>query len=139
MRKKTVSLILSCFLVLIFLFPYPTTSIPEWRVQVVDTLDNPMPNFKINQKWSNGGKENIETLTTNIDGVVVFPVRTTFRPLLFRIITGLLERINNIVMLHGSFVGPYAWVYSGDGARADMLLYSEGREIEHKLVLKDYP
>jgi hypothetical protein len=76
-------------LIILFLVPYPTTVVPEWRVRVVDEVGRPYAEMEVSQGWKNYSLEledgeNMETGRTDGDGYVTFPKRTFWAGLLSR-------------------------------------------------------
>ncbi|MBD3557538.1 hypothetical protein H6S82_01475 [Planktothrix sp. FACHB-1355] len=139
MKYKFILGAVSCIFFLVIIFPFEKTSIPEWRVLVVDRNDNPVPNLPLRQAWSHEKELNQETLITNNEGVVIFPERKSRQPLLIKIIFNLIGKFESFTMPHGSLRGPRASVFPATGARSNILHYSEGEKLEKKMVLIDYP
>jgi hypothetical protein len=76
-------------LIILFLVPYPTTVVPEWRVRVVDEAGRPYAGMGVSQGWQHYSLElegggNYETRRTDGDGYVTFPKRTLWAGLLSR-------------------------------------------------------
>ena len=70
----------SVFVLLVFLFPFKSTTVPRWRLNVVDQSGVAgIPNIRVTEHWQHyllesGGHE--EVLKTDANGVVSFPERT---------------------------------------------------------------
>jgi hypothetical protein len=116
--------------------PLPTTSVPEWEINVVNEFEEPMLNARVTQEWSNSiflGDAH-DTLISDSNGQVTFPPRTFWCPLLFRVLLRILEHINS-VLLHGSRIGAYSTVVCEEG-RYYWLKYQSGDQLEHRLVVR---
>lgn len=135
MKYKIIAGILFFLLFIAIIIPRERTLIPEWRILVVDRSDNPVPNCRIRQFWSPGRGEREVNLTTDSDGMVVFPAQIIHQPLLFELIYNLSEQIEYYVMPHGASVGSYAYIIPVCGTSSHHLHYTEGGTLEHKLIL----
>lgn len=135
MKYKVIAGILFFLLFIVIIIPQERTLIPEWRILVVDRSGNPVPNCRIRQFWSPGRGEREVNLTTDSDGIVVFPAQIIRQPLLFQMINNLSEQIEYYVMPHGASVGAYAYIIPVCGASLHHLRYAEGSTLEHKLIL----
>lgn len=135
MKVKLIKKVLFGIILAVLLIPYPTTSIPEWRVQVVDENGNPLANTEVIQEWSNGlilGKS-IEKRVSNEEGFVIFPTRKFLCPVIFRLLIRVIDNINYFLMLHGSRVGSWATVWVNGGS-SDRLFYQNGKELKGVIV-----
>jgi hypothetical protein len=88
----TVGLVL--FLVT-FLYPFQTTTVPQWSLRVVDDLGTPVHGINVTEHWQHyllesGGHE--EAQTTDLDGRVSFAPRNIRGSLAGR----LFSRISNV-------------------------------------------
>jgi hypothetical protein len=75
-------------ILLILLFPFQTTVVPDWTFRVVDDLDAPVGGITVTQHWQHylietEGHEEVKT--TNAAGDVSFPARTVRACLLTRL------------------------------------------------------
>ncbi len=102
--------------VILLFFPFPTVSIPEWRIQVVDEIGIGIPNERLRQEWSHNGisAPNSEVATSDEKGFVTFPEHTLVAPLILRIGIKFLEWANYLVMPHGGQVGVHARITTAD-------------------------
>ena len=124
----------------IFLFyPVETSSVPEWKLQVVDSENNSIPDLKIRQTWNISGEQNEEDLVTDENGFVTFPKRVKHSPGLIVLLQETFSKINYYVMPHGASDCPCSSVFPVSGARTNSLNYYGNKDIEHKLVMLDYP
>jgi hypothetical protein len=79
----------------IFLYPFETTTVPEWNLRVVDDAGAPVREINVTEHWQHYPLESSaheEAQTTNQDGLVSFGLRSIRASLARR----LLARINNI-------------------------------------------
>lgn len=121
----------------VLLAPFPTTLVPEWRIQVIDMEGEPVSNVQVKQEWSYS-----ETLWTseavqmsNELGIVVFPERHFYAPLSLRIFARSIDIVNNAVMPHGARTGVYSSVRSSAGSYY-WLEYRSGQELPGILILR---
>lgn len=137
MRKNRI-IIISLFLTIGgSLVPYKTVSIPEWKIQLVDPSGRAVESIEVVQEWEhyNLVGEESETLISDQSGIVIFPARTYYAPLLFRILFRSLDVINSIAMLpHGSGIGARSTVIAKKAFSA-RLYYHEGEQLEHTLKI----
>jgi hypothetical protein len=69
--------------------PFPSVTVPEWRVQFVDRKGRPFTGLKVEQTWQNYSTETSdhkESRRTDAQGYVSFPKRTNWAPLAIRIL-----------------------------------------------------
>ena len=64
---------------IIFLYPFETTTVPQWNLRIVDDAGAAVPEINVTEHWQNylletGGHE--EAKTTNQDGLVSFDERS---------------------------------------------------------------
>jgi len=88
MRKKLWLPILAVLLTAL-LFPFETTIVPPWRVQVVDKAGTPLRGVTVTEHWSHSSLEHNgheAEATTDEGGYVTFPFRTIRASLLGRVI-----------------------------------------------------
>lgn len=137
--KKSILVILGTLAILFFLYPIETHSIPEWKLQVVDTENNLMSNIKIRQTWSIFSEHNEEDLITDKDGFVTFPKRVNRQSRILLIFQEILSKISYYIMPHGSVNCPCSSIFPADGAQTNLLNYYYGKEIEYKMIMVDYP
>jgi len=65
-------------LLVIFLYPFETTTVPQWNLRVIDDAGAPVPEINVTEHWQNyllesGGHE--EAQTTDQNGRVNFDAR----------------------------------------------------------------
>jgi hypothetical protein len=71
----------------VFLLPYKARSVPEWKVQVVDENQLPVPGVQANEEWIDPIEDGVissDSRNTDANGWVVFPIRRTHNRLAFR-------------------------------------------------------
>lgn len=127
-----------CLLLLVVgLLPHSSVTVPEWRVQVVDRNQNPVPNRRIIQIWMNLTFESAndthqEERFTDASGTVVFPERKVSASLIRRGWGLVKERLD--FLPHTSY-GPFAAVFV-EGP-SDSLTYKGGSLPGHVIVVRD--
>ena len=137
MKKKVIAVILFC--ALISLIPFPTTLVPEWKVQVVDENGNPYKGKLVRQACSNytlgihpcSGAEDTDKLTDE-NGYVIFPERKITASLFSRIIRSILNFV--MIFAHGSY-GVDIYLDSSGPQGYKMLEYVPGKPLPEKFIL----
>jgi hypothetical protein len=86
-RKALVSALL--VLLIILLYPFKTTTVPEWNLRILDDRGAAVQGIKVTEHWQNylleaSGHE--DQRTTNEEGHVGFPARTIRASLLGRLV-----------------------------------------------------
>jgi len=92
------------------LVPFPTRTVPEWRVRYVDAKGRPFVSLPVQQTWQNYSIEstaNYLSRETDAQGYVAFPAHDAWSPLLIRLV----RPIGNVFStgVHASF-GPSSWL-----------------------------
>jgi len=87
---KVLSFVISLILIVavVVLLPYKARSVPEWRVQVVDENEGPVPGAQANEEWIDPIEDGVirsDSRNTDAKGWVVFPIRRTHNRLAFRV------------------------------------------------------
>ena len=129
MRKKLWLPILAVLLTAL-LFPFETTIVPPWRVQVVDKAGTPLRGVTVTEHWSHSSLEHDgheAEATTDEGGYVTFPVRTIRASLLGRVI----GPVQNVLKtgVHAGF-GPSADL----SVPGDIAVYSPGKPLPKQIV-----
>ena len=91
-RKKLLLGSLGCvvFLIVLLLYPLPVSSIPEWKIQVVDPSGKPVPGERVHEEWMDPRDEGMTyamEAQTDVNGWALFPRHKThvaIADLLFR-------------------------------------------------------
>ncbi len=134
MKRQFVKFLL-IIIAAVLLIPYPTTSVPEWKLKVIDGNGNHLPNMEVRQTWSHGQGSAEDSRTSDKQGYVTFPARKQFLPLILRIPIRALELLNHYAMLHGSVMGGRAYIWSAKGSNHNWLHYPEDGEIKDTFVI----
>ncbi len=137
MRGKFIKKLLLGIVLAVVLIPYPTMSIPEWRIRVVDKNMIPVKNVVVFQTWSHGSLlgESKDTLISNDEGYVIFPERNLFLPIIIRIPLRFLQLLNNLLMPHGSQIDGHAMVGSPEVGGISWLSYYGKGDLKETLVI----
>lgn len=127
------------FLVIVLMiFPFPTTIVPAWKLQVVEENGNICPNKRVTQNWAHysiyigGGNFQIEDRLTDEEGYVEFPERTVWAPLIWRIIGAIIA--NALVIAHGS-AGAQSSVWSSGLKDVAWISYKPYERLPDKIVV----
>jgi hypothetical protein len=136
-KNRFVFLIPTGIVVILSLIPFRTTSVPQWEVQVEDINGQPLTNAPVRQEWSHSEMlaASSQTLQSDENGMVIFPARYFYAPLLFRLVLKVFEYGNSVAMPEGSRIGVYSRIICESGTYY-WLEYHNGKELEHKLVVK---
>lgn len=123
---------------LVLCFPYSTVEIPEMKIKVVDSENQPIRNFELIQttnlnKYSD---EIVETQTSDENGDVVFSEKFLFLPLFARLILNFEANLNNFIMPHGSEINAKAKIWSKEGSSYSWIYYYKSKNIEKTYVVK---
>lgn len=121
MLSATVVMAFLGLLLAALLYPFETTVVPEWKVQVVDESGAPLAALRVSELWQHHSIESArheQTLTTDSDGYATFPRRTINASLLARISGAIRAGLN----IHGDWgphvslivLGRYSTVTSND-------------------------
>jgi hypothetical protein len=131
MRKKLWLPVLVLAVLLTALpFPFETTIVPQWRIQVVDKAGTPLLGVTVTEHWSHSSLEHDgheAEATTDEGGYVTFPVRTIRASLLGRAI----GPVRNVLKtgVHAGF-GPSADL----SVPGDIAVYSWGKPLPKQIV-----
>jgi hypothetical protein len=119
-----------------FFWPIETTIVPTWKVSVVDSAGNPLPNVNVVQHWKHysleGEAHHEEEKRTGPDGCVTFPHRSIEASLAHRVAGPLWEMGKYGV--HAGF-GPQSWLIAANPEYEGDLKYSGNGPLPNKLVM----
>jgi hypothetical protein len=78
-RFRVIVIAAAAIFLVTFLYPFETTTVPQWNLRIVDDAGAPVREINVTQHWQNylletDGHE--ETKTTNQDGLVSFDERS---------------------------------------------------------------
>ena len=78
-RFRIVVIAAAAIFLVTFLYPFETTTVPQWNLRIVDDAGAPVREINVTEHWQNylletGGHE--EAKTTNQDGLVSFDERS---------------------------------------------------------------
>ena len=135
MRKRLWLVVILGTLVTASLYPFETTIVPQWSVQVVDKAGTPLRGVTVTEHWSHSSLEHNgheAEATTDEGGYVTFPVRTIKASLLGRAI----GPVQNVLKtgVHASF-GPDADL----SVPGDIASYSPGKPLPKQIVFGRVP
>ena len=78
-RLRIVVVLALAVVLVTFLYPFETTTVPQWNLRIVDDAGAPVREINVTEHWQNYLLENSgheEAQTTNQDGLVSFGART---------------------------------------------------------------
>ncbi len=133
--KAKIILIIILIINVIGLIPFPTKSVPEWKVTAVDKQGNPLSGIELVEEWrfSNTLPMSRETRTTDENGEVTFPARTFISPLFFRMVLFIFDWLNYLAG-HGSAMGGYAVIDSKNTIH--IIHYNNGKKKDTLIIEK---
>ena len=105
---------------------YPSRSVPEWRVQIINQTGQPVPGVQANEEWIDPIEDGIiraDSRTTDPNGWVVFPQHRTHNKLLLRILNRRLWTSAHVFL---------CW----QGQYGDIFWDSPNWKLEHQLILR---
>jgi hypothetical protein len=140
LRKKLLMsrryVLIACVLLALFLIPFPTGVVPEWKLRVLDRDGNPISGERVRETWQHyslEGDGHEDERLTDQNGYVVFPARKIWSPLLWRIVSTGSAAVSTL--FHGG-MGVHAWVmvigYSTTGGTRS---YEPGQPLPSEIVL----
>jgi hypothetical protein len=134
-RSPRLTILFAVIALILLLFPYKTTVVPEWRIRVIDETGNPFQGATVRQSWYHYSYDvgGIDDLTADEVGYVVFPARTFTAPLLYRVLRGGLAYLRSA---HGRLgIRSSVWAYS-TGVVSDFIDYTPGIPPTQEIVLR---
>ena len=78
-RMRIVVVLALAVVLIIFLYPFETTTVPQWNLRVVDDAGAPVLEINVTEHWQNyllESEGHEEAQTTNQDGLVSFGARS---------------------------------------------------------------
>jgi hypothetical protein len=121
--------------------PFPSLTVPEWRVQFVDRKGRPFTGLKVGQTWQNYSTEirdHKESRRTDAQGCVSFPRRTNWAPLAVRILGPVAS------FFFGGWweaaYGPSSWLTTSCNVSEvyDGAVYNGSSTLQNQVTLKYY-
>ena len=123
-------------MIVVMIFPFPTTVVPTWGLKVIEDSGNTCPNKEVTQTWAHysvyigSGNFQSEVRLTNEEGYVEFPERTVWAPLIWRIIGSMIANV--LTIAHGS-AGAHASVYSSGLKDVAWISYKPDKPLADKI------
>ena len=134
-KKRYLIFAITCLTVVLFLYPFESTVVPAWRLQVVDVDGNACSNMRVTEDWGHyslylDGWLGSDDRFTGINGYVKFPERTVRAGLLRRIVVPVIAHI--LVIAHGS-VGASGAVWATGIKDVAWLSYKAGKPLPDRM------
>jgi hypothetical protein len=134
------SLVVAAFVagvIALLFYPFETTVVREWKLQVVDEAGHSVQGVPVSESWSDytiGADEQSEVRLSDNEGYVVFPQRVIKRNLVKRLV----GKTINIIKVHGHSEGPSAYllVRGPYQAASDEPYYVPGRPLASQIVVR---
>lgn len=133
-RKK---LVIPGLIILLVLYPFETTVVPEWKLNVVDEDGVAYEGLRVVEYWKHyslelGGGMNGEERYTDRNGLIHFPRRTIRMPLIGRVFLTTIAWI--LRLFHGS-TGVRAYLIATGPMGVKELEYIQNQPLPESLVL----
>lgn len=124
-----------CFIIALLIYPFESTVLPVWNLQVVDVNESVCRDMRVTQDWGHysldldgGGGSDVRL--TDMNGYVEFPKRMIRASLLQRVVVPLIAHI--LVIAHGS-VGASGAVWASGIKDVAWLSYKDGKPLPDKM------
>lgn len=117
---------------------YESTTVPEWKIRVVNTQDDPVTRAEVYQTWKYYSLEPSDTFNRDVrvtdeNGYVAFPQRTVKASLLRRVLAFVGEKVN--INPHTSF-GPHSHISLSQGGTTYAADYTEGQALPSEIIVQ---
>jgi hypothetical protein len=124
-------------LALILLYPFQTTVVPLWELQVVDDTGASVSGMKVTQHWQHNSLEDVgheDLKLTNAEGKVVFISRKIRASLITRASAPILKLVREG---SGAKLGPYASVvvWGSNNKETNVAIYEVGETPPSQIVV----
>jgi len=139
MKKLKWLIIVSIFLIALFVPVMPVNVVPEWTLRLVDESGQSVPNARIDQSWKEYSLEFFrfghidESLSSDGNGFVTFPARN-IRVSVIQIIVAKIVDIITSINPHAGY-GPQSHVYCR-GNLSCSASYRPGEELPRVIVVR---
>ena len=105
-NKRVLIAAIVCGIIVVMLFPIPSTVVPQWRLRVIDVNGTACPNMRVTQSWGHyvlftDGNSSSDDRLTDANGYVQFPKRTVRASVARRLIMRMVTRVATI--MHGGW------------------------------------
>jgi hypothetical protein len=137
-RYGEIFLVVCGVILLLQFISYESITVPEWKIQVVDTQGNPLIGVNVYQTWKHYSFEpsndfNRDIRVTDQNGYVSFPQHIVRVSLLRRIIEFIGEKLN--INPHASF-GPHGHVSLSEGGITYAADYIVGKALPSEIIVQ---
>jgi len=134
-KKRYLIYAISCLAIVLLFYPFESTVVPTWKLQVVDVDENICRNMRVTQSWGHyslylDGGDRSEDGFTDMNGYVEFPERTVRASGLRRVVVPVVAHI--LVIVHGS-VGASGAVWASGIKDIAWLSYRAGKPLPDKM------
>ena len=132
---------LSLLLLILLVFPFKTTIVPNWKLKVVDQSGNPVPMINVTQHWQHyllerSGAEDLRK--SGSDGLVDFPERTIRASALRRFVETLARLPKSGVKAKREPYGSVV-VWGSKTHETAVAVYNEGEQPQSEIVVHRLP
>jgi hypothetical protein len=134
-KRRYLIYAISCLTVTLLIYPFESTVVPPWKLQVVDVGGNVCSNMRVTQDWGHyslylDGWLGSDDRFTDANGYVEFPERTVRAGILRRIVVPVIAHI--LVIAHGS-VGASSAVWASGIKDVAWLSYKADKPLPDRM------
>jgi len=134
-KKRYLIYAISILTAVLLIYPFESTVVPAWKLQVVDVGGSVCQNMRVTQSWGHyslylDGWLGSDDRFTDPNGYADFPGRTTRANLLRRVVVPVIAHI--LVIAHGS-VGADGAVWASGIKDVAWLSYETGKPLPDKM------
>ncbi len=134
-RRRYPIYAISILAAVLFVYPFDSTIVPAWKLQVVDVNGNVCQNMRVTQSWGHyslwlEGWLGSDDRFTDMNGYVEFPERTIRANLIRRIVVPVIAHI--LIIFHGS-VGADGAVWASGIKDVAWLSYKSGKPLPDRM------
>lgn len=132
---------LSLLVLILLIFPFKTTVVPNWKLRVVDQSGNPVPMINVTQHWQHyllesSGTEDLRK--SGSDGLVDFPERTIRASALRRFVETLARLPKSGAKAKREPYGSVV-VWGSKTHETAVAVYNEGEQPQSEIVVHRLP
>ena len=135
-RKLTIAVLGLVIITATLVYPFESTTVPEWKIRALDEAGNAAEGVLIRQHWQNYSVESSgheQDLITDLNGYVSFPPRLVRASLIQRTIRSI---VHLGAFSHASY-GPKARVVAWRESTQGSVSYEPGKPLPEYITLRN--
>ena len=138
-KKKYLVLGIAAFVAVVALYPFESTVVSEWTLEVRDVDGNLCQNMRVTESWAHyslflGPNGKTDDRFTDLNGLVVFPERTVRATGLRPVVVPIFAHI--LTIAHGS-VGADGAVWASGLKDVAWLSYTPGKPLPYNMLVEE--